>query len=228
MFFIDIMNRSDITRIDDLPSNSGRDPGGRGSLPINGNQYQPLNVHQNPYGIPEPVDNKLPAFDSMGPAGMGMGPAGMGMGPAGGAGGFSGNAMQQGPPSMTNRGGGYQSDDYMRDEHTIPNHIPSQKLTHDYLREYEDKMAQLSHEHNKDKYRKELISSLYDELQTPILIGVLFFLFQLPFINAFMFQNLGFLKIHNEDGNLNLYGLLFKSIMFGLAYFGFVRVTTYL
>ena len=223
MFFIDIMNRSDITRIDDLPSNSGRDPGGRGSLPVNGNQYQPLNVHQNPYGIPEPVDNKLPAFDSMGP-----GPAGMGMGPPGGAGGFSGNAMQQGPPSMTNRGGGYQSDDYMRDEHTIPNHIPSQKLTHDYLREYEDKMAQLSLEHNKDKYRKELMSSLYDELQTPILIGVLFFLFQLPFINAFMFQNLGFLKIHNEDGNLNLYGLLFKSIMFGLAYFGFVRVTTYL
>lgn len=219
IFCIGIMNRSDITRIDDLPSNatSSRDPSSRGSMEGLGNQYQPLNVHQNPYGIPEPVDNKLPAFDQM------SGPA-----IGGGAGGFSGNYMQQGPPPMTNRGGGYQSDDYMRDEQTLPNHIPSQKLTHDYLREYEDKMAQLSIEHNKESYRKDLIGSLYDELQTPILIGVLFFLFQLPFINAFMFQNLGFLKIYNEDGNLNLYGLLFKSIMFGLVYFGFVRVTTYL
>lgn len=210
------MERKDITRIDDLPTNgsSSRDQGSRGSMAGLGNQYQPLNVHQNPYGIPEPVDNKLPAFDTAMPGG--------------GSGGFSGNFMQQGPPPMTNRGGGYQSDDYMRDEQTVPNHVPSQKLTHDYLREYEEKMAQLSLEHNKETYRKDLIESLYDELQTPILIGVLFFLFQLPFINAFMFQNLGFLKIHNQDGNLNLYGLLFKSILFGLIYFGFVRVTTYL
>lgn len=203
------MNRNDVTRIDDLPSNTGRDPGARGG--VMGNQYQPLNVHQNPYGIPKPVDNKLPAFDHTG----------------GGAGGFSGHAMQPPPPAMNNRGS-YQSDEYMHDERTVPNHIPSQKLTHDYLREYEDKMAQLSLEHNKDKYRKDLISSMYDELQTPILLGVLFFLFQLPFINAFMFQNLSFLKIHNNDGNLNLYGMLFKSFLFGLAYFGFVRVTTYL
>ena len=207
------MNRNDITRIDDLPSNTGRDTNGRGAL---GNQYQPLNVHQNPYGIPEPVDNKLPNFEDQ-----------MQMHMGGGAGGFHGNNMQPPPPPMVNRGG-YQSDEYIRDENVIPNHIPSQKLTHDYLREYEDKMSQLSLEHNKEKYRKDLMSSLYDELQTPILIGVLFFLFQLPFVNAFMFQNFGFLKIHNDDGNLNLYGLLVKSVLFGLAYYGFVRATTYL
>ncbi len=226
------MNRNDITRIDDLPSNStsSRNPSSRGSMDGLGNQYQPLNVHQNPYGIPEPVDNKLPPFDQSGlavPAGLVQMGQGSMMGPPGGAGGFSGNYMQPAPPPMNNRGG-YQSDEYIRDDQTVPNHIPSQKLTHDYLREYEDKMAQLSLEHNKETYRKELISSLYDELQTPILIGVLFFLFQMPFMNAFMFQNLGFLKIHNEDGNLNLYGMLFKSILFGLVYFGFVRVTTYL
>lgn len=214
MYNIGIMNRNDVTRIADLPdNNSGRESGSRGTgVAGMGNLYQPLNVHQNPYGIPEPVDNKLPPMD------YGLG---------GGAGGFNGNAMQQAPPPMVNRGG-YQSDDYAHDEHMIPNHIPGQKLTHDYLREYEDKMAQLSDEHNKEKYRKDLVVSLYDELQTPILIGVLFFLFQVPFFNAFLFQNFGFLKIHNEDGNLNLYGMLFKSMLFGLAYFGFVRFTTYL
>ena len=212
ILFITIMNRNDVTRIDELPSNTGRDPGTRGGMTGIGNQYQPLNVHQNPYGIPEPVDNKLPAYDqSMG----------------GGSGGFNGNYMQPPPPSMTNRGV-YQSDEYTHDDTAIPNYIPSKKITHDYLREYEDKMEQLSIEHNKEKYRKDLISSLYDELQTPILIGVLFFLFQLPFLNAFIIQNLGFLNLYNNDGNLNLYGMLFKSILFGFTYFGFVRLTTYL
>jgi hypothetical protein len=70
--------------------------------------------------------------------------------------------------------------------------------------------------------------SVYDEIQTPILIGVLFFLFQVPFLNALMFKYLGFLKIYSDDGNLNLYGLLFKSILFGVVYFGFVKVTTFL
>ena len=33
---------------------------------------------------------------------------------------------------------------------------------------------------------------------------------------------------YNDDGNLNLYGILFKSILFGFVYFGFIRVTTYI
>ena len=94
----------------------------------------------------------------------------------------------------------------------------------DYLREYEEKMAK---EHV-DQVRTDLRVSVYDEIQTPILIGVLFFLFQVPFLNALMFKYLGFLKIYSDDGNLNLYGLLFKSMLFGAVYFGFVKMTTFL
>ena len=36
-----------------------------------------------------------------------------------------------------------------------------------------------------------------------------------------------FMKIYNDDGNLNLYGFMFKSVLFGLTYFGFVRLTTF-
>jgi hypothetical protein len=83
-------------------------------------------------------------------------------------------------------------------------------------------------DHQKEQHRKDLVVSVYDELQTPILIGVLFFLFQVPIINALMFKYLNFLKIYSDDGNLNLYGILFKSILFGLVYFGFIRLTTYI
>ena len=225
----------DVTRISDLPNNgmgystgndyggneySGRDAGSRGTGP--GQQYQPLNIHQNPYGIPEPTDTKLPMMGQ----GQGLPNPMMGQGQGGGSGGFSGDSMQRAPPSMMNRGFTQDTEMFQNDEQIRPNHIPSAKLTTDYLREYEDRMVKMTDEHQKEKHRKDLIGSLYDELQTPILIGVLFFLFQIPFINTLMFKYLSFMKIYNDDGNLNLYGLMFKSILFGFTYFGFVRLTT--
>jgi hypothetical protein len=211
------MDRNDITRISDLPDSGGsRDPGSRGMYNQPNNQYQPLNVHQNPYGIPEPTDTKLPVMRG------GGGDFG------GGSGGFSGEAMQRAPPPMMNRGFPQDTESYQNDEQVVPNHIPAQKLTTDYLREYEDRMSKMNLDHQKEQHRKDLVVSVYDELQTPILIGVLFFLFQVPIINAFMFKYLNFLKIYSDDGNLNLYGILFKSILFGLVYFGFIRLTTYI
>jgi hypothetical protein len=207
------MDRNDITRISELPDmGGGFSSGARG-----GQQYQPLNIHQNPYGIPEPTDTKLPTIQVRNDTQMG-----------GGSGGFGGDMMQRAPPAMMNRGIPNDTESYQNDEHMIPNHIPTAKLTTDYLREYEDRMAKMTEVHQKEKYRTDLISSLYDELQTPILIGVLFFLFQIPFINVFMFKYLSFMKIYNDDGNLNLYGLIFKSCLFGLIYFWFVRITTYI
>jgi hypothetical protein len=211
----------EVTRISDLPNNNGvgvgyssgggggnefssRDAGSRGIGM--GQQYQPLNIHQNPYGIPEPTDTQLPMLNQ-----------------GGGSGGFSGESMQRAPPPMMNRG----FTESFQDEQTIPNHVPTAKLTTDYLREYEDRMVKMTDEHQKDKHRKDLIGSLYDEFQTPILIGVLFFLFQIPIINTLMFKYLSFMKIYNDDGNLNLYGFMFKSVLFGLTYFGFVRLTTF-
>ena len=227
----------EITRISDLPdsnnvgvnySATGNRDNGSGGTAMN-HQYQPLNVHQNPYGIPEPTDTQI----AMGPSSMGhlsnpnmsnptMSNPNM-MGPGGGSGGFSGESMQRAPPSMVNRG---INQEYQTDEMIQPNHIPSAKLTTDYLREYEDRMGKMNEEHHREKHRKELITSLYDEFQTPILIGVLFFLFQIPMINSLMFKYLSFMKIYDDDGNLNLYGIMLKSILFGLTYFGFVRLTT--
>jgi hypothetical protein len=150
------------------------------------------------------------------------------LGPPGGIGGFSGESQYPSLPSMPNRGIPQDTTAFQNDEHMIPNHIPSTKLTHDYLREYETKLEKMSDQHQKEKHREDLVVSTYDEFQTPILIGVLFFLFQLPIINTLIFKHLGFLKIHNEDGNMNLYGMILKSVMFGLFYYGFIQVTTFI
>lgn len=235
------MDRNDITRISDLPDNSGFRQGGQNNSQTRSRQdfgqsptqYTPLNVHQNQFGIPPPTDTQLPTISvrgdnqmnySSGPMDQGT----LGSGSLGGTSGFSGEPQYPSLHPMPNRGIPQDTTAFQNDEYMIPNHIPNTKLTNDYLRDYETRLEKMSEEHQKQKHREDLVVSTYDEFQTPILIGVMFFLFQLPIINMLIFKYLGFLKIHNEDGNMNLYGLMLKSVMFGLFYFGFIKVTTFI
>jgi hypothetical protein len=63
---------------------------------------------------------------------------------------------------------------------------------------------------------KNSLDTIYDEIQTPLLISILYFLFQLPIMKKTLFKYIPLL-CHN-DGNYNLYGLLFSSVTFGLVF----------
>ena len=39
-----------------------------------------------------------------------------------------------------------------------------------------------------------------------------------------IFQKLAFLAIYNADGNFNMYGLILKSVLFGIVFHGFTYV----
>jgi hypothetical protein len=61
------------------------------------------------------------------------------------------------------------------------------------------------------------LDKLYDEIQIPLLLIVLYFVFQLPIFKITLFKYLPFLC--NTDGNMNLNGLLFTSISYGIIYY---------
>lgn len=117
---------------------------------------------------------------------------------------------------------------YIQDEQTQPNYIPKSNVSSDYIRDYEETTEKHIREHEKKKYRESRIDEILTELQTPILICILFFIFQLPVINTIIFKKFSFLSLHNEDGNFNFYGLLFKSIMFGSLFYSVQKVTTFI
>jgi len=97
-----------------------------------------------------------------------------------------------------------------QDEQIQPNFIPKTSNT-DYITEQEE---------NEDNYKKansDSLDDLYDELQTPLLIAVLYFLFQLPFFRKFLFKYGP--ALFAKDGNINLYGYVFTSVLFGLIYY---------
>jgi hypothetical protein len=117
---------------------------------------------------------------------------------------------------------------YLQDEQTQPNYIPKSNVSSDYIRDYEETTEKNIREHEKKKYRESRIDEILSELQTPILICILFFIFQLPVINTIIFKKFSFLSLHNDDGNFNFYGLLFKSMMFGSLFYSVQKVTAFI
>lgn len=61
------------------------------------------------------------------------------------------------------------------------------------------------------------LNKIYSELQFPLLLGILYFIFQMPIFKNTLFQYFTFL--FSADGNYNINGLTFLSMMFSLTYY---------
>jgi hypothetical protein len=104
-----------------------------------------------------------------------------------------------------------------------PNFIPQPnpaQMQEDYIQ----KMQQMNQstdeiidEHNKKANFSNSLDNLYDEIQTPLLLAILFFIFQLPIFKKYLFLYVPFLFFN--DGNYNLKGYLMISVLFGCIYY---------
>ena len=121
-----------------------------------------------------------------------------------------------------------QDTTYLHDEQIQPNYIPKTRDMHDYVREREDMTEKNVREYESKKKRSSRLDDILNEFQTPIFVTILFFFFQLPTINTLIFKRFSFLAIYNNDGNFNFFGLLLKSVMFGLSYYIVYKITEFL
>jgi hypothetical protein len=77
-------------------------------------------------------------------------------------------------------------------------------------------------EYSRSETRANKLDDIYDELQIPLLLGVLYFIFQLPVVKKYLFNYLPFL--FHVDGNLNINGYLITSALFGIIYYVLSKV----
>jgi hypothetical protein len=125
------------------------------------------------------------------------------------------NGLQQasiaGATQLPSRDIPMKTEHLTHDNYVQPNYVPP-PTTQDYISESEDMSAY---------YRKEktenTLDSLYDEIQAPLLLAVLYFLFQLPFFKKAVYRYLPFLC--HTDGNYNFNGLVFTCALFGFIYY---------
>ena len=108
------------------------------------------------------------------------------------------------------------------DPHTQPNYMPAPQNHVDYIKEQQD-AADMINQYNGGLNQNDSLDEMYNEIQTPILLAVLYFLFQLPIFRRHLFTYLPVLFA--KDGNLNINGFIFNSVLFGLLFHLLNKVT---
>jgi len=105
-----------------------------------------------------------------------------------------------------------------------PNYVPPSQNNVDYIKNYEEASDMIDN-YSKNMNNQNSLDEMYNEIQTPLLLAVLYFLFQLPFFRKFLYSYLP--ALFSNDGNLNINGFLFTSVLFGLTFYTFNKITTH-
>ncbi len=110
------------------------------------------------------------------------------------------------------------------DAYVQPNFVPppvASQQQQQYIDE-DDSAEDILNEYKNQKEYSNNLDEFYADIQTPLLLGALFFLFQLPFFRKYLFEV--FPVLFSLDGNLNIKGYLFMSAMFGITYYAFNKI----
>jgi hypothetical protein len=228
------------TRISDLPENVSMPPFGGGAgvsdrgIDMASASYRQMNTHQNPYmqgqdrmdSMPPPAFKQggRDVFVAPNPAYAGQG--GMGRPPPPippsydfDQGPLGNNAPQYPlpPKDIPIDTSGF------RDESARPNYVPPAPAnTPNFVAEQEERLRDLKHA----EATKRAINEKFDliaELQMPIIVGMLFLLFQMGMLNQLFARYLGSLGLFEEDGStMSMKGIVLKSLLFGGAYYGII------
>jgi hypothetical protein len=210
------------TRISDLPDNITMTPFSEShtdrASDMASASYRQMNPHQNPFvqgqprmdAMPPPQANRDPQKNLAPPAPPSYD---MDRGPLGQAPQFP--LPQRDIPMDTAA---------FRDEAAKPNYVPPVAAnTPNYVKEQES----ILREKKIADSMKRAIDGKFDilaEFQIPLLVSILFWIFQMDAINRLFSKYLKFAGLFGEDGVINGRGILVKSALFGAAYYGVLRL----
>ena len=101
-----------------------------------------------------------------------------------------------------------------QDQSVKPNYVPKDDEK-DYIGNIIDR-EKIIQENQRKQNQSDNMDYIYTQLQIPLIVGILYFLFQLPIIRKRMFAFLP--SLFYKDGNPNLSGYVFNSVIFALFY----------
>jgi hypothetical protein len=96
------------------------------------------------------------------------------------------------------------------------NYIPQTQNKSDYIKDYETN-EDIINNYNKSYKNNNSLDEMYNEIQVPLLLALLYFLFQLPIFKKTLYYYLPI--IFSKDGNYNINGFIFTSCLFGFLFY---------
>lgn len=210
------------SRIADLPIQN--DNGSLQNVLEQSNQdqsmYTPINIHPNPYGISEknpimenPVHQERPAQknvrfqDEMSENYRNM-------------------ISVQEKQDLPSRDIPMDNSVYTQDETIQQNYIPNKNVP-DYLDSYDQEERKVR-AYEKEKHHKKMIDIILEEIQLAVYVAILFFIFQTAAFRKLIWNHFTFLPILSSDGNINVNGIMFKSVLFGAVFYCSQKLAAYL
>ena len=134
------------------------------------------------------------------------------------------NASRSGATQLSSRDIPMTTVDISNDPEVQPNYVPPPQQNEDYIKKYEQTTDMID-EYNKNAQTNNSLDDMYNEIQVPLLLAVMYFLFQLPFTKKFLYNY--FPVLFSIDGNMNINGFLFTSLLFGMLYYLLNKMTTH-
>ena len=131
-------------------------------------------------------------------------------------------ASTSGSTSLQSRDIPMSMDQITHDFTARPNYVPATEKIN-YIQD-EETMETLIKQKREEK--KNQMEYFYDEIQTPLLVMVMFFVFQLPIFKKSMVNN--FQAFFQRNGNYNLKGMVFTTVLFGGFYYSIIKTIKYL
>lgn len=110
------------------------------------------------------------------------------------------------------------------DIQTKVNYIPEKDQV-DYIKNYISQ-NDIIQQNNEKKIQSDKTDEFYEKIQMPLIVSLLYFIFQLPVVRKNLFIYLP--SLFNKDGNPNLSGYIFNSVVFGILYFSFTHILNYI
>ena len=132
-------------------------------------------------------------------------------------------AESQGMTQLPSRDVPMNSANIIQDEQVKANYLPNSDKK-GYIEEQDTYNSMMERNRTKEE-QNDRLDVIYDEFQLPILIMVLFFIFQLPFDQK---KLIGFFPtLFLKDGNMSMGGYLTKTILFGITFYAIMKLTNY-
>ena len=103
----------------------------------------------------------------------------------------------------------------VQDDQSSPVFIPMQDGPRDYINDVDPQQLLAMEQKNNNK--RDAIDDFYNELQTPLLIAILYLIFQLPVTHKFFRKYMP--PLFTSDGNQNTVGYLVISALFSIVFY---------
>ena len=117
----------------------------------------------------------------------------------------------------------------MQDAQVQPTYVPQPQRHVDYIQDHETSstLERVMNQNTRGANRADTLETFYEEIQSPLMLAILYFAFQLPAVKRYMFRYLPS-ALFSADGNANLTGLIATSAMFGFAFYTLQKSMTQL